>query len=571
MRFKINNLVLLSLSMWHHAVVASISRGDHLHPRRATEETTYPTIKVTREVTRLSSPAQQDFKCNEFAGTIEITVPTTMSEDKTNFHTAKKQMSAMEMMVDYINQERCGVELSGLRYSLVLKSYSDEADTSQVERIAESTASTVGEFFFGPYSSGLTEAIAPITQREGKLLIAAGAASTSVFLDRPFAFGTLPPATKYIDEAVAGLARAGAKKIAALYEDVGFTISVCGRLPILADEHNMTLTSSTMTQAPPQVTELDALAEMFRDDEEPDVVVACVYNTGCKEWIKAMRRSDWSPKAQVFTVCVGDEVLKDELGSDLYGVMGVTPWDRSQEAVDNLTQWNATEFATRFEAFSSVDATYHSASAAASVVILVKAIERAGSTDAAAVAAALNDEQGFDTFYGKVFFDEAGQNANTNLAIQYDEDLEIQTVLPDEISSSPLIYPLPSWALRDCMFSLDCAECNADGTCNEDDENDVNKAVVISVSVVAGLLLIGILFLAYRMRKLSAYTKELETRGEQVPRMSLLQKASSVRLSIASVVGNAAELESKKLDGKHISDGLKVEEEEDKEEEEIGA
>jgi ABC-type branched-subunit amino acid transport system substrate-binding protein len=50
------------------------------------------------------------------------------------------------------------------------------------------------DFVLGPYSSGLTELAARVTNAQGKLLMAPAASATSVFTNRSLAFGMPSPA-----------------------------------------------------------------------------------------------------------------------------------------------------------------------------------------------------------------------------------------------------------------------------------------------------------------------------------------------------------------------------------------
>ena len=47
----------------------------------------------------------------------------------------------------------------------------------------------------------------------------------------------------------------------------------------------------------------------------PDVVVTCVYNADCAEWVQSIGRVNWSPKAQVFNVFIGMETFEEAAGT----------------------------------------------------------------------------------------------------------------------------------------------------------------------------------------------------------------------------------------------------------------
>ena len=294
-----------------------------------------------------------------------------------------------------------------------------------------------------------------------------GAASTSVFQDRPNIFGTFPPTSKYMAEAIRGLALAGATSVATIFEDASFTKGVCAAVSEYAAEYNMTLTSETLVVASPTQENLTSVVEQMVE-ENPDVVITCVYDAGCVEWVNTMRTADWSPKAQVFTVCIGQEILENGVGDDREFMMGVSPWDPSLPIEDTLTGYSAFDFAQLFYSYTARTATYHAASAFASLAVLLQAIRDTNSFDVPTLQSSLSTNT-FRTLYGDISFDTNGQSNAPSLVLQYNREGKVQTVFPDDKRSNPLegiVYPMPTWANRDCVKAKDCE--NSGGTCEQD-------------------------------------------------------------------------------------------------------
>ncbi|KAL7546238.1 hypothetical protein ACHAWF_009574 [Thalassiosira exigua] len=436
-----------------------------------------------------------------FAGAISLSHPMSMKAGDKFFPTGQLQQKSVEMMVDAVNLGRCGVGIVGERYGLSLTTYGDDSSKDKVGAIARGAlvpalrlpANETGEtppavganvggdgdphaahFWVGPYSSGLTGILSPYANDTGTVLVAGGAAATSVFQDNPTVFGTFPPTKQYLAQAVESLSNSGAKSAAGVWESASFTRGVCAALPDLAAQYGMELTSMTEVAASPGAEELDPVARNLSAAEvDPDVVVTCVYDKGCAEWIGAMRRAGWSPRAQVFTVCIGMDSFSEAVGTDARYMSGISPWDASLSIRDDVVGWSAAEFADAFLSTTSRTPTYHSASAAASVGTLVQAIERANSFDSSKVAEVLASEE-FVTLYGKVRFDANGQSMAPSLFLQYDANVTVQTVYPLEASSGELVYPMPTWSERDCNLVSTCTTgsvstsqgtCGSDGTC----------------------------------------------------------------------------------------------------------
>ena len=86
-----------------------------------------------------------------------------------------------DLAVDTIN-EAGGVKVGGKSFMLEIRYYDDESTPARGARLAERLIREDGvKFMLGPYSSGLTEAIAPVTEKYGIPMVEAGGASRSLF------------------------------------------------------------------------------------------------------------------------------------------------------------------------------------------------------------------------------------------------------------------------------------------------------------------------------------------------------------------------------------------------------
>ena len=85
------------------------------------------------------------------------------------------------MAVDRINSMG-GVKVGGKTYKFEIIYYDDESNPKRAAQLAERLISQDGvEFMLGPYSSGLTKAIAPVTEKYGVPMVEANGASRSLF------------------------------------------------------------------------------------------------------------------------------------------------------------------------------------------------------------------------------------------------------------------------------------------------------------------------------------------------------------------------------------------------------
>uniref|UniRef100_A0A7S4R276 G-protein coupled receptors family 3 profile domain-containing protein n=1 Tax=Ditylum brightwellii TaxID=49249 RepID=A0A7S4R276_9STRA len=420
---------------------------------------------IDRDITNEDLLQEEASNCN-FTGTVVLGGPFSLEQGDKFFTIGSKQLVSYNLMVDYINRFKCGINLSTGNYAIELRSYDDQSDVQWTEVIAQKLAASDVDIFLGGYSSTLTKPLAEVAHENAKLLLAPGAASTPVFDGKDKVFGTFPPTNKYLAQAVEGLAKVGAKTIATVWEDAAFTRGVCAAAPDLAETNQLELTSAQEVIKTPNITVLEMVAQKLAQ-EDPDVVVTCVYD--CVPWMKAMRKVNWSPKAQVFTVCVGLHGFAEEMGPDAEYIMGVTPWESSLDIRDAVTGLSARDFADMFQQETSdVDVPFQAASAASVISIAVQALEGSDTTDEVALSQYIASNN-FKTFYGDVGFDSNGQNNARFLLIQYDTSGIVRTVFPEETSSGPILYPMPSWDRRDCAKLSQCEvsgdTCTIEGKC----------------------------------------------------------------------------------------------------------
>lgn len=299
-----------------------------------------------------------------YSGLINFAHPMSLKSSDKFFSTGQLQLKSIEMMVDEINTSpRCGVTVDGKQYGITLTTYGDDSSGDKVGAIVEngmipaaSMSDVNSTFWLGPYSSGLTGAMSSYANETNTILVAGGAADTPVFEGYDTIFGTFPPTEAYLAQAIEALAKAGAKTVASVYEDASFTAGVCSALPNLAEQFGLELQSETLVVASPTAEALDPIAKnLSKVEADPDVVVTCVYDSGCAEWIAALRKQNWSPRSQVFTVCIGMDSFVDAVGLDALYMGGISPWDPSLSSSDSVVGWSASGKSTRLHIQHNID------------------------------------------------------------------------------------------------------------------------------------------------------------------------------------------------------------------------
>ena len=107
------------------------------------------------------------------------------------------------MAVQRIN-EMGGVNVGGKSYKFDIIYYDDESDSSRAAQLAERLIKQDGvKFMLGPYSSGLTKAMAPVTEENQIPMVEANGASRSLFTKGyKYLFAVLSAANQYLEVAI---------------------------------------------------------------------------------------------------------------------------------------------------------------------------------------------------------------------------------------------------------------------------------------------------------------------------------------------------------------------------------
>ena len=302
--------------------------------------------------------------------------------------------NALSMLVEWVNTVRGGIRLSTdanatARRLLQIITVDDGSLDANIAPITKGlidgsllgpigACGSVGagvDFVLGPYSSGLTELAAKAADAQGKLLMAAGASTTSVFVNRSLAFGMLPPAATYMHAGIELLYALNVRSIALLFEDASATKDWCKGAAAKAAQLNMTVVDSVQISQKLNRTEIaNALARFQAAGTElsfwsvviganpigttlvrhagPDVVVGCTYFEACAEFLTQASVALFTVKATLLTTCVTDARFLTELAAKAAYVLGVSPWSEYDTQPDQLmgSGWSPADFAQKYEA-----------------------------------------------------------------------------------------------------------------------------------------------------------------------------------------------------------------------------
>lgn len=349
----------------------------------------------------------------------------------------KKQKLGFDLWLAAVKQAG-GIKAGGKTYDVEIVSYDYQTDGKRAGELAEKliTDDKV-HFMTAPFGSGHTKITAAVAERYGVPIVAV--ASSEAVHDQGLKnlFGTLAPSSGLIDAMLTKFkeTKPDLKSIALLGRDdvfpklmvdlmkpaaekAGLKVLYSGTYPIGAVDHSAALTA--MRQARPD----------------------WVYITGYSQDLILARKqmADLGLKPAIVTMITGPVYKEfiDALGPLAENVTSATWWHwASPYQSDDVFGSTKAFYDAVVAATKGQEPDYVHASSAAALVVLQKAIEKAGSLDRDAVRKALT-EIDVTTFFGPVKFDKIGMNATRSLPLIQIQGGKPVLIYPNDLSKTPM-------------------------------------------------------------------------------------------------------------------------------------
>lgn len=356
---------------------------------------------------------------------------------------------------DKIN-EKGGIKVGDKMCKLDIKYYDDASSPDQTAQLVEKliTEDKVN-FILGPYGSSSSDTAAAIVEKYKIPMIEANGAAESIFARGfKFTFAVLSPAGNYL-RGILDLVKAkdpSAKKVAVVAETDKFALEVAAGAAKYAKEQGFEVVYND--KYPAKATDISSNLTVIKG-LNPDVILGAGHIQDAILTIKQGKELGVNAKAWGFSVGPTAPEFRKSLGKDADYVLGAAQWTEELKLKGDANDPFSTpqDFAKAVRAKfpqGGYETTipYQVAESAAAVFAFQRAIEKAGSLDAQKVRdgiAALD----FDSFYGKIKFDERGINTSKPMAVQQNAtDGGNYTVGPAESASKPFEYPAPAWGSR---------------------------------------------------------------------------------------------------------------------------
>ena len=358
----------------------------------------------------------------------------------------KNTKDGYELAVKMIN-DAGGIKVGDKSYKVKVVYYDDESTPARGAQLAERLIQQDGvKYMLGPYSSGLTKAMAPVTEKYNIPMVEANGASTSLFKNGyKYLFAVLSSTEQYLASAVAlaGDVNAGKTvKIAGAFENDPFSQDI--RNGVVADAKKIGAQMIIDDKLPPDLNDMAATLTKVKA-LRPDLLVVSGHAKGAALAIRQIDDMKVNVPMLAMTHCDSAQIIK-KFGKAAEYALCASQWDRSLSYSDNIFG-SAEDFAKLFEKTYDYAPPYQAAESAAAVEVYKDAFERAGSLDPKAVRDALASTD-MQTFYGNIKFSPEGMNIAKPMVLYQVQDGEYKVVAPTKWASAKLRWPTPPWSAR---------------------------------------------------------------------------------------------------------------------------
>jgi branched-chain amino acid transport system substrate-binding protein len=340
-----------------------------------------------------------------------------------------------------------GVKVGGKSYKLAVKYYDDESTPARGAQLAERLIKQDGvKFMLGPYSSGLTKAIAPVTEKFKIPMVEAEGASRSLFTQGyKYIFAVLSTSEQYLASSIALAAdiakqngkKPGDVKVAMAFENDPFSLDVRAGVVDDIKKHGMKIVIDD--KLPRDISDMTATLTKVRA-VKPDLLVVSGHSKGAATAARQIKEMKIKVPLVAMTHCESAKVIT-KFGASTNGFLCPTQWSETMSYKDDLFG-TAGEFDALFkktyDGYKNVP--YQAAQAAAAVMVWKDAFERANTFEIAPVRQALADTN-MKTFYGDIKFSAAGNNIAKPMALRQIQDGKLNVVFPARWATHKVEWP----------------------------------------------------------------------------------------------------------------------------------
>ncbi|MFO7264410.1 MAG: ABC transporter substrate-binding protein [Bacillaceae bacterium G1] len=361
-----------------------------------------------------------------------------------------------EIWAETVN-EQGGIEIDGKKYRVELVYADDQSDpTSGADAAERMITSEKVDFILGPYTSGVTLAVAPILEKYKVPMITGSAESPLIWKEQfKYTFGTIPAVDLTGSSPIRTLARdvnPAPKTIAIIGVNDPFSKSVAETFKSSAEEAGMEVVKYDIVPAGTDFTPLISAIKKLN----PDILAVGGHEKEHMEVIKASKSLGFMPKIFVMHYGITTPDFIKNLGKDADYVMGAAIWTPDLNYEDPLFGSTA-EYVKKFTEKYGTAPEYTEAGCTATGIVFTAALQAIGAKpplseeEREKLVEALENIE-VNTLFGPISFATEGAWYHNNtglqpLTIQLKDGKQI-IVGPADVRVQAPTYPVPPMESR---------------------------------------------------------------------------------------------------------------------------
>ncbi|UGX94091.1 amino acid ABC transporter substrate-binding protein [Bradyrhizobium barranii subsp. barranii] len=318
--------------------------------------------------------------------------------------------------------------------------YDDESDAKTAARLYEKLIVEDNvDAILGPYGTAITEAVADIPDKHRKVMVAANAATSSIWeKGRRYLIMVLAPVDSAASGALDLAARNGLKKVAIFNQDALLPKAVAKTTNELAKSKGLDVVA--FEAYPDGTSDFSSLLKKMQETAPDLLVIASVRLDDHVTILRQMRGMNFDAK-MVSNLPYG--LLPEfyqQLGKDAEFVYSATFWEAGLPTPGNR------DFVAAYQSEFNRAPAVQSANSYAGCQLFAEAVRQAGTTESEKLREALLSLK-TKTILGDFAVDQRGfQTGQKAVTIQW-QDGQQAVVWPDGLGSAPR-FPTPNWASR---------------------------------------------------------------------------------------------------------------------------
>jgi branched-chain amino acid transport system substrate-binding protein len=324
---------------------------------------------------------------------------------------------------------------------LELLHYDDESSLDKCKKNVEKLIlNDRVDLLIGPYSSGLTLAVAPMARQLRKTIWNHGGSSDDINnQDLKNIVSAITPASEYFKGVIEMVRKidGSARRIAVFgAEDSGFAANVAFGAKVHGEDIGFEVAQHTYQSGIDDFTPLLRLAR----ESEPDLILGAGRMEDDLLLAEQILRDKMKAKA-IGLVVAGIKLFHEELGERANGFLSSSQWERGMQIKPDFGP-TPELFFNSFKGEYGKEPDYVAAQGFNIGLIIQRCIERAGTLDDDVLRNEANKAD-FKTFYGDFKIDPitGRQSGHQNVIIQW-QGGEKYAVYPEQMAERELLYPM---------------------------------------------------------------------------------------------------------------------------------